>query len=82
MTRSKAICTWLVCFNIRNCTWFPAPCMVNQQFGVDAELLVQKISVVIIGRFTKRASCNISHRKKAVFLQPFGITFANAPKIC
>ena len=70
-----------VCLNVRNSAGFPAPCMVDQKFGVDTEKAVKQILIVIFIRLSKGASGNIPHRKKPVFFQFFRVTFADAPEI-
>ena len=48
-------------FDIRHGTGLPAPGMVNQQFSIDAEQLVEQIFIVKLARLADRAAGNIAH---------------------
>ena len=44
-----------------------APCMINQQFCVDAKHLVKQLFTVELSLFAKRTSRNISHSIQSMF---------------
>ena len=60
---------------------FPAPGMVDEQLGIDAEQLIQKIFVMIILLFAKGAAGDIAHGIKSDGLQLFLITASDSPEI-
>ncbi len=45
---AEAVCFRLISLDISNGAWFKAPCVVNQQFCIDAEHFVEQVFVIII----------------------------------
>ena len=81
LTGADTVAFRFVGFNICNRTRLPAPGMVNQQFRIDAEKLIQKFLVIVVTRFTFRAAGYITHRIKAMFFQLLCIPFSHPPEI-
>ena len=71
----------LIRFYIRDGTGFPSPCVINEQFGVDAEELIQQFLVMVICWFSYGAAGNVAHRIEAAALQLCRVSFADSPEI-
>ena len=71
-----------VCLDILHTARLPAPCVVDEEFSVDAEHPIEQFFIVVFVRLADGASCNIPHGVDADGFQLFCITVPNAPEIC
>ena len=55
--------------------------MVDEQFGIDAEELVEKTLVIILVRLPDGAARDVAHRIQPVLLQLFRVAAAHAPEV-
>ena len=70
-----------ICVDICHRAGFIAPCVINQQLGVNAKQPIQQRFVQIGSRLSQRAARNIAHRKQAVRRQSPGCAASDPPEI-
>ena len=71
-----------VCLDILHPARLPAPCVVDEEFSVDAEHPIEQFFIIVFVRLADGASCNIPHGVDADGFQLLCITAPNAPEIC
>ena len=71
----------LIRLDVRDRARLPAPCVVDEQFGVHAEHAVQQILVVVVGGSTDRTSGDIPHVQQPRALKLPGIAATDPPEI-
>ena len=72
---TDAVARGLVCLDFGDCAGLPAPGVVDEKLGVDAEQAVERVLVC------QRPPCHIAHRPHPVLLQPVGVAVADAPEV-
>lgn len=68
---AQAAAFWLICFDIRNRCRLPAPAVADQQLGVDAKELIEKVFVVVIMRTSNGAVGDIPIVNNPFFCSSF-----------
>ena len=71
----------LIRLDVGNRGRLPAPGMVDEQLGVDAEGLVQQVLVVVFPRPAAGTQRNIAHRVQPQLLQPPLVAAAHPPEV-
>ena len=56
--------------------------MIDQQLRIDSEHMVEKVFIIIIGRLSQGAPCDISHCIQSLFLQLLCVSAPDPPEIC
>ena len=71
----------LVGLHVRDGAGLPAPGVVDEQLGIDAEQFVQELLVVVVRGLTDGAPGDVPHGVQAVGLQLGGVAPAHPPEV-
>ena len=71
----------LVCFHVRDGAGFPAPGVVDEDFRVHPEQLVEQFLIAVFIRFPNGAPGDVSHGVHPVGLQLVSVSLAHPPEV-
>ena len=63
-----------VCLDILHTARLPAPCVVDEEFSVDAEHPIEQFFIVVFVRLADGAFCNVAHGVDTDGLELFGVS--------